>query len=123
MKEFINVVLLPILGTALTAMLSYVGLKLKAIYERAEVDKTKKAIAKTCVQAVEQLYTELHGAEKFYKAVEAMTEMLNDRGITVSEIEIKMLIESAVQQLNASFGSLSDFTTCEDCMIDFGEEQ
>ena len=100
MDDFVNMVLFPILCTVLTAVVGYVGVKLKALFERTANDKTKKEAAKTCVQAVEQLYKDLHGEEKYNKCVESLTEMLNEKGITVTELETQMLIESAVQQLN-----------------------
>lgn len=100
MNDFVNIVLLPILSTVLTGVVAYIGVKLKALYERIENDKTKKDAAKTCVQAIEQLYKDLHGEEKFNECAQSLTEMLNEKGITVTELELKMLIESAVQQLN-----------------------
>ena len=102
MEDFVSIVLMPILCTVLTAVVGYLGIKLKALFERIADDKTKASVAKTCVQAVEQLYKDLHGEEKYNKCVESLTAMLNEKGITVTEIEIKMLIESAVQQLNKS---------------------
>jgi|GEM_PF-507712 len=101
MSDFINVVLLPVLSTVLTAVIAYIGVKLKGILEKSENEKEKKDAAKTCVQAVEQLYKDLHGEEKYNKCVESLTEMLNEKGITVTELELKMLIESAVKELNA----------------------
>ncbi|MCH5197339.1 MAG: holin [Oscillospiraceae bacterium] len=100
MSDFVNIVLLPILSTALTAIVAYIGVKLKAIFERIEDDKTKNEAANTCVRAIEQLYKDLHGEEKYNKCLESLTAMLNEKGITVTDIELKMLIESAVHRLN-----------------------
>jgi len=36
MSDFINVVLLPVLGTVLTAVIAYIGVKLKGILEEGE---------------------------------------------------------------------------------------
>ncbi len=54
------------------------------------------------MQAVEQLYKDLHGEEKYNKAVEALIEMLGEKGIAISELEIKMLIEAAVVEFNGA---------------------
>ena len=123
MQDFVDTVLFPILGTALTALIGYIGMKLKALWERKESDIAKRQIAETCVTAVEQIYTDLHGPEKFYKAVDAMTQMLAERGITVSDFEVKMLIEYAVRMMNAE--SLMPVIQnaapeyCADCEIEY----
>lgn len=114
MSEFVNIVLLPILSTVLTAVIAYVGVKLKDLLERSENDKAKLNAAKTCVQAVEQLYKDLHGEEKYDKCVEGLTEMLGEKGITVTEIEIKMLVESAVRELNKTMEWSYSFSETEE---------
>lgn len=106
-QEFLNTygstILYTLITTFGTAILSFIGLKIKAIYEKISTDKIKKSVAKTCVEAIEQIYKDLHGEEKYEKCVEAVTAMLNQKGITVTDLEIKMLIESAVKQLNLIF--------------------
>lgn len=102
MAELLSYIVWPVVTTIITGVVGYLGVKLKAILEKSSEDKTKINAARTCVQAVEQIYKELHGEEKYAKCVEALTEMLAERGISVTELEIRMLIESAVQQLNAA---------------------
>ena len=103
LKEFINQYGMQIIYAVLTAIAGAIGIMCKNIYKRISEDKTKKTVAKTVVQAVEQLYKDLHGEEKYNKAVEALIEMLGEKGITISELEIKMLIEAAVGEFNNSF--------------------
>lgn len=103
LREFMNEYATTILYAIVTAIAGYIGIVLKNLYQKYVNDKTKKAVAKTVVNAVEQLYKDLHGQEKYDKAVEAMSEMLSEKGITISEIEIKMLIEAAVAEFNNSF--------------------
>lgn len=88
---------------AITALAGYVGVALKDIFEKHINTKIKKDVARTVVKAVEQLYKDLHGEEKYNKAVEAMSEMLAEKGIAIGELEIRMLIESAVNEFNNSF--------------------
>lgn len=102
MNDIINMILMPVLSTVITAIVGYIGLKIKAMLEKYLTEKQIADAAKTCVQAVEQLYKDLHGEEKYNKCVEQLTEMLAEKGITVTELEIRMLIESAVQQLNVT---------------------
>lgn len=70
------------------------------IIAKFTTDKTKEAVVRTCVNAAEQLYKDLHGAEKLAKVKENIIEMLNEKGITISEIEMDMLIEAAVAEIN-----------------------
>ena len=102
-KDFFNQYAPTILYGVLTAIAGFIAAFVKSIYKRIANDKIKKDVAKTVVQAVEQLYKDLHGEEKYNKAVEAMSEMLAEKGITISELEIKMLIEAAVGEFNAVF--------------------
>lgn len=94
-----------IVATFITGLASYLGVTLKKIFEKHVNTKIKKDVARTVVAAVEQLYKDLHGEEKFNKAVESLSEMLAEKGITVTEIELKMLIESAVAEFNRVFES------------------
>ena len=66
-------------------------------------DKTKKQVAKTVVQAIEQIYKDIHGEEKLNKGIEYLSEMLNDRGITCSELELQVLLEGALAEFNNVF--------------------
>lgn len=92
-----------ILYTLLTAFAGYIGLWIKNLYTKHINDKTKEDVVRTCVKAVEQLYKNLHGEEKYNKVVESASEMLAVKGITISELEIKMLIEATVAEFNRAF--------------------
>lgn len=100
MQQIMSEVLIPILATAITALAGYIGLQIKAMYKKYIDDKTKENVVKTVVKAVKQLYKDLNGEEKLTKAIENITDMLNEKGIAISELEIRMLIESAVEELN-----------------------
>ena len=102
LKEFISKYAATILYTIVTAIVGFIGVAIKNVLKKYCDTKTKKEIAKTVVGAVEQLYKDLHGHEKYDKAVEAMSQMLTGKGITIGEFEIKMLIEAAVAELNNS---------------------
>lgn len=103
LKEFINTYGTTILYSVVTALAGYIGVVVKRLYQRYVNDATKKDVITTCVQAVEQLYKDLHGEDKFNKVVEAASEMLCEKGITITDLEIKMLVESAVGEFNGVF--------------------
>lgn len=102
-KEFISVYGTTILYSVLTAIAGYLGIVVKNLYTKYINDKTKKDVAETCVKAVEQLYKDLHGEEKLQKALEAASEMLAIKGISISEVEMRLLIEAAVAEFNDAF--------------------
>lgn len=103
LQEFISTYGTTILYSILTAIAGYLGIVVKNLYTKYINDKTKQDVAKTVVKAVEQMYKDLHGDEKLQKALEAASDMLLTKGITVSDIELRMLIEAAVAEFNDTF--------------------
>ena len=101
--EFINMYGMQILYTALTAIAGYIGLALKNVWTKHMNDKTKKEVAKVAVQFVEQVYKDLHGEEKLKEALQAASEMLMEKNISVSSLELRVLIEAAVSEFNNAF--------------------
>lgn len=97
-----------ILYAIITFVATYLGGYIKSIVTKQFNDKTKQDVAKTCVKAVEQIYKDLHGDEKLQKAIEAASEMLANKNITITDIELRMLIESAVSEFNNAFSAVSD---------------
>lgn len=93
MLELLQPYLMEIIVTILTAIATYIGAKIKKLYEEKVNDETKRKVVSTVVKAVEQLYKDLKGDEKLEKAKEAVLEMLNEKGIAITELEMNMLIE------------------------------
>lgn len=102
-KMFISEYGTQIMYVVMVGVFGYLGVQAKAIADKYLNDKTKRAVAKTVVQAVEQVYKDLHGEEKLDKALESASEMLAEKGITVTELEMRMLIEAAVAEFNKAF--------------------
>ncbi len=101
--DFFSAYGLTIAYAALTALAGAAGVWLKRWAQQVRDDKTKREVAELCVQAVEQVYRELHGAEKYQKCAEAMAQMLAQRGVPVTELEIRVLCEAALARFNAAF--------------------
>lgn len=102
-EEFINSYGLQLMYAIITAIAGYIGIVLKNLATKYVNDKTKQAVAKNAVQFVEQVYHSLHGEEKLMKALEAASEMLAEKGIHVTELELRVLIEAAVAEFNKAF--------------------
>ncbi len=99
-KEFINAYGSEILYTVLTTVFSFIGIQIKKIYEKYINNKIKKNIAEDTVKYVEQVYKNLSSTKKFNKAKDNITSLLNESGISITELELKVLIEAAVNNFN-----------------------
>ena len=80
------------------------GAQIKTLYQRYVNDRIKRDVVHTCVKAAEQLYHDLGGPEKLKKAQEGVRQMLEEKGIPISELEMNLLIESAVAEFNYGLG-------------------
>ncbi len=97
--EFIQNYLFEILATIITALGSFIGVSIKNTYTKYINTKTKKEIVKDTVNYVEQVFKDIHGEEKLEMAKRKSIEWLNEKGIKISETELEILIESAVNAL------------------------
>lgn len=84
----------------ITAVLSFVGIKIKEAYTKYADTKVKKEIVKSTVEYVEQVFKDIHGEEKLEKAKEKALEWLKEKKIKISNTELEVLIESAVNSFN-----------------------
>ena len=85
-----------ILGVILTIITSYIGLKLKKIYEKKINTEEKKEIVKSVVEMVEQV-SKAQGwtsEEKLSKAKENIIELIKKAKLTITDLELEVLIES-----------------------------
>ena len=103
MEDVLMQYLLKILGYVLSAAAVWLGYELKKLAQKYVNTQTKKDVARTVVQAVEQIYKDLHGEDKLNKALEAASEILTAQGIHVTGLELRTLIESAVGEFNGVF--------------------
>lgn len=101
--EFIDQYGLEIMYMTITAIAGYVGIVIKNLCAKYINDKTKQAVARSAVQFVEQVYKNLHGEDKLNAALTASAEMLTEKGISVTDLELRVLIEAAVSEFNKAF--------------------
>lgn len=101
--EFINQYGLQIMYAIITASAGYIGIVVKNLVTKYLNDKTKKDVAKSAVQFVEQVYKDIHGEEKLAEALVAASEMLAEKGITITDLELRVLVEAAVAEFNEAF--------------------
>lgn len=100
--EVLQPYLAEILGTIFLAVATFLGTSIKRLYKEYIDSKTKKDIVECTVKYVEQVFKELHGQEKFDKAVEKASEWMQEKGINVSQTELEILIEASVNEFKKS---------------------
>lgn len=101
--EFINEYGMQLLYAIITAIAGYVGIAVKRLFTKYINDKTKLAVAKSAVKYVEQVYKDLHGDDKLNVALSAASDMLAEKGITITDLELRVLVEAAVAEFNEAF--------------------
>lgn len=64
--------------------------------------KIADILAKNTVRSIDQIYRDkdIHGKEKFEKAKESLLEQLKQKGVVVTDEQLKAIIESAVNEMN-----------------------
>lgn len=65
--------------------------------------ETKKDVVRTTVKYIEQVYKDIHGDEKLQIAKDNALELLNEKGIHITELELTAMIESVLAELNGLF--------------------
>lgn len=103
-REFLTQYGMELVSTVVVAIMGFIGICIKNVIKKISDDRTKEQVCKTVVKAVEQMYSDLTGDERYEKAVESVSEMLEEKGIGATELEVKMLIESAVKEMNINLG-------------------
>jgi hypothetical protein len=101
--EFINEYGMQLLYAIITAIAGYVGIAVKSLFTKYINDKTKLDVAKCAVKYVEQVYKDLHGDDKLNMALSAASDMLAEKGITITDLELRVLVEAAVAEFNEAF--------------------
>lgn len=90
-----------IIGVILTTITSYIGLKIKRIYENKVNNETKQQIVRSVVEMVEQLSKKnnWNSEEKYERAKKTIINMVNQTGLKITELELEVLIESVCNSI------------------------
>jgi len=92
--------IIPAIITAISSILVFVISKLKEIYGNYTEEVSKDNLAMQAVRYVEQCYPLLSSKAKFIKATEALEDLSLDR-FKLGNVERRILVEAAVQKMNA----------------------
>lgn len=110
-------VILPAIASVVAILFGVLGAKIKQAYTEKTQNETVKVVVDNVVKWVQQVYYELEGPEKLQKALTEASTILNEKGITISESELDMMIESAVYGLKQGVTNevvLTEGTVVED---------
>lgn len=103
-KEFLSQYGFSLIYALVMAIAGYVGIVIKNLINKYVTSAEKRKVVDDCVLAVEQIYKDIHGEEKYERCVESLTIIFNEKGIKASDLEIRMMIEAAVKRLNLAVG-------------------
>ena len=92
-------IILPAIASVIAILFGVLGAKLKSVYDTKIKTDTAKIVVDDVVKFVQQVYKDLDGPEKLQKALTEASTILNEKGISISDTELDMLIESAVYGL------------------------
>ena len=106
-KEAISENLLEILIAIGGVVFTFLGTSSKKILKQWADTKEKRAVVKTVVMQTEQVWKKLHGSDKLHKAMETASDILREKGIPITELELIVLIEAAVGEFNDAFNKES----------------
>ncbi len=91
--------LIQIISTIITGVIGYLGIRLKNLCQEFIQEKIKRDIVEKTVKYVEQVGKNLNCSEKKEKALEKSLEWMKEKKISISDTELEILIESAVNCL------------------------
>ncbi|MCI9586260.1 MAG: hypothetical protein HFH45_06495 [Bacilli bacterium] len=99
--DFLNDSIIEMILATITGITSFIGIKLKTLYEEKVSTETKKKIVADTVKYVEQITKDISitSENKKQKAKEKALEWLKEKKIKISDTELDILIESSVKNL------------------------
>ncbi|MCI9110210.1 MAG: hypothetical protein HFH47_00170 [Bacilli bacterium] len=102
--DFFNDSIIEMILACITGMASFIGIKLKTLFEQRVNTETKKKIIADTVKYVEQITKgiSITSENKKQKAKTKALEWLKEKKIKISNTELDILIESAVNSLKES---------------------
>ena len=107
-REQICKAALELVTAAVLALFGWLGVQARNLYTRYVNTDIKRSVVWDTVQYIEQVYKSIHGKDKLYKAMEKAEKILQEKGIPITELELRTLIESAVKTMNDNFANHDD---------------
>lgn len=103
MKELVSAYAFEMILLLVGLVAAVLGTQARALYKKHVNSEEKEAVANAAVLFVQQVYKELHGADKLEEALDAARVLLEKRGIAFDRDEMEILVEAAVGNFNDAF--------------------
>lgn len=98
--EFTKEYGLDIVHSIVMGVFSYIALDIKKEYKKYVQDKTKKEVVDRVCNYVNEVYPNTSGKDKLNIAITSSKEILKEKGITISDLELKVLLHNSIQVTN-----------------------
>ena len=85
-----------IIRSIVMGVLSYIALDLKKEYKKHIQDKTKKEVVDKVCNYVNEVYPNSTGEDKINIAITSTKEILKEKGIVISDLEIRVLLHNSI---------------------------
>ncbi len=103
MSDILNIIkndITGVISTIITGIIGYLGVRIKNIIKAYYQERLKKEIIDKTVKYVEQTCKDYSCEEKKKKALVMSLNWLKEKKINISDTELEILIESAVNCLD-----------------------
>ncbi len=94
--DFINEYGISLIHTVAVGILSYISLEIKKIYKNHITNKIKKEVTTFVCHAINELYPNESGENKLNLAITNAKQILTEKNITISDLELRMYIAGTV---------------------------
>lgn len=94
-----------LIGVAVSALKQWLDAKRNEVETKRGVEQLEivDRVAYSTVNYVEQVYKDVGGNEKLMRALAAAQTELRNKGISITDEQLRLFIESAVKQANESW--------------------
>ena len=91
---------LDIVHTIVMGIFSYIAWDIKKVHKKNVQDKTKKEVVKMVCNYVNEIYPNSSISEKLNEASSGTMEILKEKGIVISDLELKVLLHNSIYEMN-----------------------
>ena len=101
-QTFIIKYFLPLLSSVMVGIVSYVSIHLKELITNFYYHRVEHEEADMVCQAVFQLYPNLSYDEQIQEMITNLQQVLKEKGIILTDLQLRMLIHSSVYRCKRS---------------------
>lgn len=100
MGEIFSTYAIEIVKAIVLMIFGYVGIVIKNLAAKYITTETAKKVVDTTVKYVEQVFKDVHGDDKLNTALKLASEILEEKAIYISDVELRAMLEAGVKEMN-----------------------